>query len=178
PLPPTSHPMPQPHTLYPCPQEEELRTSGDPKFGHLAEDLHVEVTAVAPPAEAHARLAYALTEIRRYLVPDYNDEIRQRQMREMQLLNSSAGSLAANTGNSKENKGTLADQDDSTNNMITESEEGSLSPDVSGSSPSSGGKGVSRALSIMPHHPALRGINGTGANMLPSIQMLLNLIYI
>lgn len=50
-------------------QEEELRTSGDPKFGHLAEDLHVEVTAVAPPAEAHARLAYALTEIRRYLVP-------------------------------------------------------------------------------------------------------------
>ena len=50
-------------------QEEELRTSGDPKFGHLADDLHVEVTAVAPPAEAHARLAYALTEIRRYLVP-------------------------------------------------------------------------------------------------------------
>ena len=50
-------------------QEEELRQSGDPKFGHLSEDLHVEVTAVAPPAEAHARIAYALTEIRRYLVP-------------------------------------------------------------------------------------------------------------
>lgn len=29
----------------------------------------MEVTAVAPPAEAHARIAYALTEIRRYLVP-------------------------------------------------------------------------------------------------------------
>ena len=50
-------------------KEEELRLSGDPKFSHLAEDLHVEVTAVAPPAEAHARIAYALTEIRRYLVP-------------------------------------------------------------------------------------------------------------
>ena len=30
---------------------------------HLAEDLHVEITAFAPPAEAHARIAYALTEV-------------------------------------------------------------------------------------------------------------------
>jgi hypothetical protein len=29
----------------------------------------VEVTAFAPPAEAHARIAYALAEIRRFLVP-------------------------------------------------------------------------------------------------------------
>ena len=27
----------------------------DPKYQHLNEDLHVEVTAFAPPAEAHAR---------------------------------------------------------------------------------------------------------------------------
>jgi hypothetical protein len=50
-------------------QEEELRASNDPKFSHLNDDLHVEVTAFAPPAEAHARIAYALAEIRRFLVP-------------------------------------------------------------------------------------------------------------
>ena len=50
-------------------QEEDLRHSSDPKFGHLSEDLHVEITAFAPPAEAHARLAYALTEVRKYLIP-------------------------------------------------------------------------------------------------------------
>ncbi|XP_043235333.1 KH domain-containing, RNA-binding, signal transduction-associated protein 2-like [Amphibalanus amphitrite] len=70
-------------------KEEELRAAGDPKFSHLSEDLHVEVTAFAPPAEAYARMAYALTEVRRFLVPDYNDEIRQEQMREMQLINES-----------------------------------------------------------------------------------------
>lgn len=50
-------------------QEEKLRTSGDLKFSHLKDDLHVEITAFAPPAEAHARIAYALTEVRRFLVP-------------------------------------------------------------------------------------------------------------
>lgn len=50
-------------------KEEKLRNSGDPKFSHLKDDLHVEITAFAPPAEAHARIAYALTEVRRFLVP-------------------------------------------------------------------------------------------------------------
>lgn len=76
-------------------KEEELRKNPDPKYGHLQEDLHVEVTAHAPPAEAYARIAYALTEIRRYLVPDHNDEIRQEQMREMQVLNGRAAAEGA-----------------------------------------------------------------------------------
>ena len=54
----------------------------DPKYHHLSEDLHVEITAFAPPAEAHARLSYALTEVRKYLIPDSNDQIRQLQMKE------------------------------------------------------------------------------------------------
>ncbi|CAG0881416.1 unnamed protein product [Darwinula stevensoni] len=79
-------------------KEEELRSSCDPRYSHLHEELHVEVTAFAPPAEAHARIAYALAEVRRFLVPlggeslrfqDHNDEIRQEQMREMRLLNGS-----------------------------------------------------------------------------------------
>jgi len=40
-----------------------LRKSSDPKYQHLNEDLHVEITAFAPPSEAHARIAYALTEV-------------------------------------------------------------------------------------------------------------------
>ena len=62
-------------------QEEWLRASPDPKYAHLREDLHVEVTAFAPPAEAHARVAYALAEVRKYIIPDSNDEIRQKQAR-------------------------------------------------------------------------------------------------
>ena len=72
-------------------QEEDLRTSNDPKYQHLHEELHVEITAFAPPAEAHARVAYALTEVRKYLIPDSNDEIRQEQMREMEILAANGG---------------------------------------------------------------------------------------
>ena len=76
-------------------QEEELRASADPKYQHLQEELHVEITAFAPPAEAHARIAYALTEVRKYLIPDSNDEIRQEQMREMEILAANGDSLGA-----------------------------------------------------------------------------------
>ena len=46
---------------------------------------YFQITAFATPAEAYARLALALTEVRRYLIPDSNDEIRQRQMKEIQV---------------------------------------------------------------------------------------------
>ncbi|XP_071744174.1 uncharacterized protein [Lepeophtheirus salmonis] len=73
-------------------QEEELRKTKDPKYHHLNEDLHVEITAFASPSEAHARIAYALTEVRKYLIPDSNDEIRQKQMREIEIMNRSKDS--------------------------------------------------------------------------------------
>ena len=44
------------------------------------------MTAFASPAEAYARIAMALAEVRKYLIPDGNDEIRQRQMKEIQIL--------------------------------------------------------------------------------------------
>ncbi|KAH8402363.1 hypothetical protein KR009_011579, partial [Drosophila setifemur] len=69
-------------------KEEELRASGDSRYAHLFEDLHVEISTFAAPAEAHARIAYALAEVRRFLVPDYHDDIRQEQMWEMQALTS------------------------------------------------------------------------------------------
>lgn len=43
-----------------------MRASGDPKYAHLLEDLHVEITAFANPSEAHARIAFALAEVRRF----------------------------------------------------------------------------------------------------------------
>lgn len=64
-------------------QEEELRLAMDPKYKHLNDELHVEISALAPPAEAHARAAYALAEVRKYLIPDSNDMIRQEQWREL-----------------------------------------------------------------------------------------------
>ncbi|XP_055610381.1 KH domain-containing, RNA-binding, signal transduction-associated protein 2-like [Uranotaenia lowii] len=64
-------------------REEELRNGMDTKYAHLCDDLHVDVSANGPPAEVHARIAYALAELRKYLIPDSNDFIRQEQLREM-----------------------------------------------------------------------------------------------
>ncbi|XP_046973458.1 KH domain-containing, RNA-binding, signal transduction-associated protein 2-like isoform X3 [Vanessa cardui] len=76
-------------------KEEELRNSLDPKYAHLSDELHVEVSAMAPPAEAHARIAYALAEVKKYLIPDANDMIRQTQMREIMERGAPPPPLAA-----------------------------------------------------------------------------------
>lgn len=69
-----------------------MRNALDPKYSHLSDELHVEIQALAPPAEAYARIAFALAEIRKYLVPDVNDEIRQEQLREIQQYGGGRGS--------------------------------------------------------------------------------------
>lgn len=58
-------------------QEEELRKQNSARAAHLHEDLHVEVVAFATPAEAYARLALALNQLRLYLVPDTNDQVSE-----------------------------------------------------------------------------------------------------
>eukprot|EP00099_Drosophila_melanogaster_P020244 NP_611681.1 uncharacterized protein Dmel_CG3927 [Drosophila melanogaster] len=68
-------------------KEEELRSSGDPRYAHLHKDLFLEVSAVAPPAECYARIAYALAEIRKYLIPDDNDDVWHEQQRELMEMN-------------------------------------------------------------------------------------------
>lgn len=60
-----------------------MRNSLDPKYAHLSDELHVEISALAPPAEAHARIAYALTEVKKYLIPDSNHMMGPPPMREM-----------------------------------------------------------------------------------------------
>ncbi|KAJ8334234.1 hypothetical protein SKAU_G00398730 [Synaphobranchus kaupii] len=68
-------------------KEEELRKSGEAKYQHLNEDLHVLIEVFAPPSEAYARMGHALEEIKKFLIPDYNDEIRQAQLQELTYLN-------------------------------------------------------------------------------------------
>ncbi|XP_075210456.1 KH domain-containing, RNA-binding, signal transduction-associated protein 2-like [Lycorma delicatula] len=137
-------------------KEEELRKSGDPKFSHLLDDLHVEITSFAPPAEAHARIAYALAEVRRFLVPDYNDEIRQEQMWEMHVINSGgkqqgqqlqqqqSGQVA--TSQSAGDAGALSECSEAPSSA--HSSHGSLSPPTQ--------------PPVSPPHPALRDITPPG----------------
>lgn len=54
---------------YLFPQEEELRKSGEAKYAHLSNDLHVLIEVFAPPGEAYARMSHALEEIKKFLVP-------------------------------------------------------------------------------------------------------------
>lgn len=51
------------------PQEEELRNSGEAKYAHLSNDLHVLIEVFAPPGEAYSRMSHALEEIKKFLVP-------------------------------------------------------------------------------------------------------------
>lgn len=46
-----------------------MRSSGDPKYTHLEQDLHVLIEVEAPPGQAHARLGLAIEEIKKFLVP-------------------------------------------------------------------------------------------------------------
>uniref|UniRef100_H2QZY6 KH RNA binding domain containing, signal transduction associated 3 n=1 Tax=Pan troglodytes TaxID=9598 RepID=H2QZY6_PANTR len=50
-------------------KEEELRKSGEAKYFHLNDDLHVLIEVFAPPAEAYARMGHALEEIKKFLIP-------------------------------------------------------------------------------------------------------------
>ncbi|XP_075437937.1 KH domain-containing, RNA-binding, signal transduction-associated protein 3 [Ascaphus truei] len=68
-------------------KEEELRKSEEAKYFHLNDDLHVLIEVFAPPSEAYARMGHALEEIKKFLIPDYNDEIRHAQLQELTYLN-------------------------------------------------------------------------------------------
>ncbi|KAJ8250378.1 hypothetical protein COCON_G00223000 [Conger conger] len=83
-------------------KEEELRKSGEAKYAHLSNDLHVLIEVFAPPGEAYSRMSHALEEIKKFLVPDYNDEIRQEQLRELSYLN---GSDESSRGRSTRGRG-------------------------------------------------------------------------
>ncbi|XP_073408075.1 KH domain-containing, RNA-binding, signal transduction-associated protein 1 isoform X2 [Dendrobates tinctorius] len=51
-------------------KEEELRKGGDPKYSHLNMDLHVFIEVFGPPCEAYNRMAHAMEEVKKFLVPE------------------------------------------------------------------------------------------------------------
>ncbi|XP_061501179.1 KH domain-containing, RNA-binding, signal transduction-associated protein 2 isoform X1 [Anopheles gambiae] len=154
-------------------KEEELRLSGDPRYAHLSEDLHVEISTYTAPAEAHARIAYALAEVRRFLVPDYHDDIRQEQMWEMQALNSQ--NATCNLGSAHDN--TLNGGNGLTTNGMSISSSGSscstgsTGSTTNGTMPTNGGplsngtglNGVVSAAQVVPN-----GVAGLGTGTNPS----------
>lgn len=46
-----------------------MRKSGEAKYAHLSNDLHVLIEVFAPPGEAYSRMSHALEEIKKFLVP-------------------------------------------------------------------------------------------------------------
>ncbi|GAA53546.1 KH domain-containing RNA-binding signal transduction-associated protein 2 [Clonorchis sinensis] len=50
-------------------KERELLSSGDPKYQHLKQKLHLQVDSLAPPSEAYYRLSHALAELRKVMLP-------------------------------------------------------------------------------------------------------------
>uniref|UniRef100_A0A5S6R2I4 KH_dom_type_1 domain-containing protein n=1 Tax=Trichuris muris TaxID=70415 RepID=A0A5S6R2I4_TRIMR len=63
-------------------KEEDLINSGDPKYAHLKDPLHVRIEVVAPAPIAYQRLAHALHELHYYLQP-VRDDIVQQQLAEI-----------------------------------------------------------------------------------------------
>ncbi|XP_072026326.1 glycine-rich protein GRP33-like isoform X2 [Amphiura filiformis] len=67
-------------------KEEDHRKEGMAKHAHLHEDLHVNIEVYAQATDAYQRLAHAITEVHKYMVPDPNDGIRQDQLRELAVI--------------------------------------------------------------------------------------------
>lgn len=67
-------------------KEEECRVQGG-KYSHLNEELHVHVESFGHPVDVYRKLSFALHELRRHLVPDYNDDVTQQQVHELAILN-------------------------------------------------------------------------------------------
>jgi len=66
-------------------KEDQMRQEGG-KYDHLNEPLHVWIEAYAQPAEALRRMSHAVSEVKKYLNPEYNDDIRQQQLEELMSL--------------------------------------------------------------------------------------------
>lgn len=50
-------------------KEEELRKGGDPKYAHLGMELHVHIEVFAPIPDCYLRMAHAMDEVKKFLMP-------------------------------------------------------------------------------------------------------------
>ncbi|RVE57060.1 hypothetical protein OJAV_G00212520 [Oryzias javanicus] len=51
-------------------KEEELRKGGEAKYAHLSMELHVFIEVTAPIPEAYMRMAHAMDEVKKFLIPE------------------------------------------------------------------------------------------------------------
>lgn len=71
-------------------KKEELRKNGETGYLYQNDGPHVLSEISGPPAEAYAPVGHAVEEIKKFLIPDYNDVIRQAQIQEVTYLNGGA----------------------------------------------------------------------------------------
>ncbi|XP_056151543.1 KH domain-containing, RNA-binding, signal transduction-associated protein 1a [Lampris incognitus] len=55
-------------------KEEELRKGGEAKYAHLAMELHVFIEVTAPIPEAYLRMAHAMDEVKKFLIPEPGEQ--------------------------------------------------------------------------------------------------------
>ncbi|XP_064604425.1 KH domain-containing, RNA-binding, signal transduction-associated protein 3-like [Liolophura sinensis] len=67
-------------------KEEECRKEGG-KYAHLNDELHVLIEVFTDVADAYARISHGLTELKKFLIPEHNDDIGEQQRQEMMFLN-------------------------------------------------------------------------------------------
>jgi len=51
-------------------KEQELLNSGDPKYSHLKNRMHLQIDSLGLPSEAYYRLSHALSEVSKVMTPD------------------------------------------------------------------------------------------------------------
>ncbi|CAH8869487.1 unnamed protein product [Trichobilharzia szidati] len=54
-------------------KEKELLANGDPKYQHLKQKLHLQIDSLGPPSESCYRLAHALAEVRKLMLPEQTE---------------------------------------------------------------------------------------------------------
>nr|AFD29610.1 KHD-1 [Schmidtea mediterranea] len=55
-------------------KEQELLNSGDPKYNHLRDRLHLQIDSIGNPSEAYYNISYALAEVKKVMIPDPNEQ--------------------------------------------------------------------------------------------------------
>lgn len=80
-------------------KEEELRKGGDPKYAHLGMELHVYIEVFAPIPDCYLRMAHAMDEVKKFLMPvDNVDEMHQDPFMDPGYLNGSQDMAAHGRG--------------------------------------------------------------------------------
>jgi len=55
-------------------KEQELLNSGDPKYNHLRDRLHLQIDSIGNPSEAYYNISYALAEVKKVMIPDPTEQ--------------------------------------------------------------------------------------------------------